>query len=209
MEGCPLEVPHCWVEKEGRWGYCGPMAHREGTPAMVPKGISKYEARGGAAKSLQKVRYSHDAMIDLIVENPVVTQGELAAYFGYTPGWVSQIINSDAFRERLAERKDELVDPRIRTSIEDRIRALADKSIEVLLEKLHQTQNMNVAVRALDVAARSLGYGARPEGSRVQVNNYVALLPQREASASQWQQVYSPSAAPEVIEHAAVPGDTK
>lgn len=153
--------------------------------------ISKYAARGGAAVAIQKVRYSHDAMIDLIIEDPTISQNAMAAHFGYTPGWVSQIINSDAFRERLAERKDELVDPRIRTSIEERIRALADKSIEVLLAKLHETNNMNVAVRALDVATRSLGYGAKP-GNAVQINNYVAHIPPRAPDSTSWNAAYTP-----------------
>ncbi len=145
---------------------------------MEPKPLSAYAARGGAANALRKVRYSHDAMIDAIIENPTVSQNELA--------------NSDAFRERLAERKDELVDPRIRMSVEERIRGLADKSIEVLLEKLHETRNMNVAVRALDVAARSLGYGARASAA-VQINNYVAHIPPRAADAATWVEGYASS----------------
>jgi hypothetical protein len=159
---------------------------------MEPKPLSAYAARGGAANALRKVRYSHDAMIDAIIENPTVSQNELAAAFGYTPTWISQVINSDAFRERLAERKDELVDPRIRMSVEERIRGLADKSIEVLLEKLHETRNMNVAVRALDVAARSLGYGARASAA-VQINNYVAHIPPRAADAATWVEGYASS----------------
>lgn len=152
--------------------------------------VSAYQARGGAAKAIDKVRYSHDAMIDLIIENPAISQGEMAAYFGYTQGWVSQVINSDAFRERLAERKEELVDPRIRMSIEERIRGLADKSIEVLLQKLHETNNMNVAVRALDVATRALGYGAKPSAA-VQINNYVAHIPPRAPDSSAWVEGYA------------------
>jgi len=186
------ELPNAGLQKFEAGGMLGVAEHGQGLPMDE---ISKYRARGGAAVAIQKVRYSHDAMIDLIVANPAVSQNELAAHFGYTPGWVSQIINSDAFRERLAERKDELVDPRIRTSIEERIRALADKSIEVLLQKLHETSNMNVAVRALDVATRSLGYGAKPANA-VQINNYVAHVPPRAQSANDWQQTYTPSAAP-------------
>lgn len=137
---------------------------------------------------LKKISYTHDAMIDLIIENPAISQNEIAATFGYTPGWVSQVFNSDSFRERLAARKDELVDPVIRASIEEKLKALADTSIQVLLEKLHSTGNPNVAIRALDVATRSLGYGARPSAA-VQVNNYVAVVPPRAASAQEWEQL--------------------
>ncbi len=124
-------------------------------------------------------------MIDMIIANPSVSQGQLAAHFGYTQGWVSQVINSDAFRERLAARKEEIVDPVLRASVEEKLRALADTSIQVLLEKLHETQNMNVAIRALDVSTRALGYGAKPSAA-VQVNNYVAVVPPRARSADEW-----------------------
>lgn len=149
---------------------------------------------------IQKVSYSHDGMIDLIVADPTISQNAIAAHFGYTPGWVSQVFNSDAFKERLAARKDELIDPVIRASIEEKLQALADKSIQVLLEKLHTTQNPNVAIRALDVSSRALGYGAK-NGTSVQVNNFIAHVPPRSASVDDWRANYIPSAAPKALSH--------
>lgn len=145
---------------------------------------------------LKKVSYTHDGMIDLIIASPMISQNEIAAHFGYTPGWVSQVFNSDAFKERLAARKEEIIDPVIRTSIEEKLNALADKSVQVLLEKLHQTQNMNVAIRALDVTTRALGYGAKQ--NNVQVNNYIAHVPPRAISVDDWRSNYTPVAAPRV-----------
>ena len=78
----------------------------------------------GANRGVARVSYTHDAMIDAIIHNPTISQNQLAAHFGYTPGWVSQIIASDAFQARLAERTGELVDPTIRASVEDRFKAL-------------------------------------------------------------------------------------
>lgn len=149
---------------------------------------------------IQKVSYSHDGMIDLIVADPTISQNAIAAHFGYTPGWVSQVFNSDAFKERLAARKDELIDPVIRASIEEKLQALADKSIQVLLEKLHTTQNPSVAIRALDVSSRALGYGAK-SGTSVQVNNFIAHVPPRAVSVDDWRNNYIPSAAPKALPH--------
>ncbi len=146
---------------------------------------------------IQKVRYSHDGMIDLVIANPSISQNEIAAHFGYTPGWVSQVFNSDAFKSRLVERKEEIVDPVLRATLEEKLQALADKSIQVLLEKLHQTQNPNVAVRALDVVSRALGYGAK-QGANVQINNYVAHIPPRAKDVTDWQTNYIPAAAPKL-----------
>ncbi len=145
-------------------------------------------------ESIQKVSYTHDAMIDMIVEKPTITQAELALNFGYTPGWVSQVINSDAFRERLAARKDDLVDPRIRMTLEDRIKGLVDTSLEILAKKLNDTQNMHVAVRVFDVGVRALGYGAKGAGAGVQINNYVALVPPKANNPTQWLEAHQPAA---------------
>jgi hypothetical protein len=113
-----------------------------------------------------KVGYTHDAMINLIIADPCVTQYELAAKFGYTASWVSQVISSDAFQSRLAERSAELVDPTIRATIEERFKALVLRSLEILRQKLDKPIEMipdQLALRTLELSARAAGYGARIE----------------------------------------------
>jgi hypothetical protein len=128
---------------------------------------------------IAKVRYTHDAMIDMVVENPWVSQNELGARFGYTATWVSLIFSSDAFRERLHERKAELVDPQIRASIEERLRAVTAKSLDVLLEKLNRPVVAdNLALRAAELGARGMGTGgfAPPQAP---AHDHLEILAQR------------------------------
>jgi hypothetical protein len=107
-----------------------------------------------------KVSYTHDAMIDLMIANPMITQNAIAAHFGYTPSWVSIVMSSDAYRARLEARREELVDPTIRVTIEERFRALAVKSLEVLQKKLEQpTVSDSLAIQAAALASKSLGLG--------------------------------------------------
>jgi hypothetical protein len=73
-----------------------------------------------AATGIAKVGYTHDAMVDQLIATPHISQGELASIFGYSQTWVSQVINSDAFQARLAHRKEQLADPLIIRSIEER-----------------------------------------------------------------------------------------
>ena len=113
-----------------------------------------------------KVSYTHDSMIDLIIANPVISQDQLAIHYGYTAGWVSQIIASDSFQVRLAERKDELIDPTIRASIEENFKALVVRSLAILREKMNKPASAipdNLALRTLELSTRALGYGVRPE----------------------------------------------
>jgi hypothetical protein len=136
---------------------------------------------------IAKVSYTHDAMIDLIIANPMMSQGERAKHFGYTQSWVSIIESSDAFRARLEARKEELVDPTIRATIEERFRALATKSLEVLQKKLESPNvSDNLAIQAASLAAKSLGLGqgekpAAPQPDRIERlgGRLLALLGER------------------------------
>lgn len=144
-----------------------------------------------AAGALARVHYNHDAMIDLMISNPAVSQGELAKHFGYTQAWVSRVVNSDAFLARLAERKKDLVDPAIAFSLDEKFRSLADTALDVVMEKLTLTRNPDTALKALDLASKAMGYGARQQNLNVQ-QNFVVALPPKAASAAEWAQAHGP-----------------
>lgn len=138
-----------------------------------------------AANALARVHYSHDAMIDLLVRNPAISQNELAREFGYTPAWISRVVNSDAFLARLAERKKDLVDPAIAFSLDEKFRALADASLDVIHEKLLLTKNPDTALKALELSSKALGYGARQQNLNVQ-QNFVVAMPTKHATPESW-----------------------
>ena len=108
---------------------------------------------------IAKVRYTHEAMADLILENPWISQNEIAAYFGYSPAWISVAINSDAFQAYLAARKEEMIDPELRASINERFKAVTVQSLKVLTEKL--ARPANEVSDALALKAAELGAKAR------------------------------------------------
>lgn len=142
-----------------------------------------------AANAVQRVSYSHDAMIDLIIAKPAITQNDIARHFGYTVPWVSRIRNSDAFLARLAERKGDLIDPSIVLSFEEKLKSLADTSLERIMEKLQQPIGgagvVDTAMKALDLSTRALGYGAKAQNVAVQ-QNFVVAMPQKVVSAAEW-----------------------
>lgn len=144
-----------------------------------------------AANAIARVKYTHDAMIDLIISNPMISQGQLASHFGYTQAWVSRIMNSDAFQARLALRKEDIVDPSLVLSIEEKLKALADKSLDVVMEKLTLTGSADLGLKALELTTKALGYGARQQNLNVQ-QNFVVALPPKSATAGDWVQAYRP-----------------
>lgn len=122
--------------------------------------------------AIAKLSYTHDAMVDLIIANPIISQNDLAARFGYSAAWVSQVISSDAFQARLAERTKDLVDPTLRATVEDRFRGLVLRSLEILQHKLNGPANTipdGLALRSLELSSRALGYGAKVE-PKVEIN---------------------------------------
>lgn len=139
-----------------------------------------------AATQIKKVRYTTDAVIDVILTNPSVSQGELAEMFGYTQTWISIIINSDAFKNRLAERKGQLIDPQITASVEERLEALGKASLDRLLDRV----NSSVPLKPLElVAMAKLGVGNRadkPVAPQQQNNLYVLSMPAPAASSKEW-----------------------
>lgn len=135
--------------------------------------------------SIARVTYTHDAMIDLILQQPGMNQTDIAAYFGYTQGWVSRVMGSDAFNARLAQRKEEIVNPAILATVDEKLRALAHRSIDVLMTKLDATQSPEIASKGLELSTKALGLGARPQN--VQTNNtYVVALPPKSDNELAW-----------------------
>ena len=111
--------------------------------------------------AIAKVNYTHDAMIDQIVANPEVSQGRLAEMFGFSLGWVSRVIASDAFQARLEERKSIIVDPDLARQMNERLESLAHQSLEIVARKLEATDSATYALEALGLSSKALGYGAR------------------------------------------------
>jgi len=102
-------------------------------------------------------------MAELILQNPAISQGEIAQFFGYTAGWVSQVIASDAFQAFLATRKDEILDPILRGEVEASFKGLVLQSMEKLRQKLDANPSDQLVLEVFKNSARALGYGARVE----------------------------------------------
>jgi hypothetical protein len=147
---------------------------------------------------IQKVAYTHDAMIDLMLATPGQPQSFYAEAFGYTQAWTSMIMASDAFQERMAQRKTEIVDPTLLASVEAHFKGLVFQAQEILQEKLSATRSADLALQVLEISTKALGYGART-GPTVQVNQqFLVSAPPKAGSSDAWEQ-----AAPALVREAA------
>lgn len=163
------------------------------------KGARQYDGTASAAAAIQRVHWHHDLMIKVMLTNPQWSQGDLAKHFGYTQAWISRIINSDAFRARYAELKADLIDPTVIMTLDENIRVLANRSAQVLLEKLESTHSPEIAMKALELGAKALGYGARQPQVAIQ-QSFVVALPDKAPDAGSWANRYTPAPAAQVVD---------
>ena len=132
---------------------------RQALPSLPPS-VARREA--GLPQTLQRVRYSHEAMADMLIADPTITQNSIAAYFGRTPTWISIVINSDAFQAFYSARKAELIDPELVATVRERLQALTVRSLQVLQEKMMRPADQipdNLALKAAELGAKGLGLG--------------------------------------------------
>jgi hypothetical protein len=146
--------------------------------------------------ALKKLRYTHDAMIDVLIENPAVKQYELADMFGVTKEWVSMLMCSDAFQARLAVRKADVIDPELAASFKQRMEVLALRSMSVLMQKMENAEEVPaaVAIQSLSIAAKGFGFGG---AGNTQVNvdarsqtQFVVAMPGKAQSSLEWAAAY-------------------
>lgn len=155
------------------------MNEKDLAPDFVVTELIKTPERTPTMGNLAKLSYTHDAMIDLLVAHPEMSQNALAAQFGYSAGWVSNIMASDAFQARLAARREELVDPTVTATLEERFRGITLLSLTRLQEKLEKpTVSDNVVLKAVELGAKSLGVGGNAPLSS-NATDHLAILATR------------------------------
>ncbi len=114
------------------------------------------------ATQLLRLKYSHEAMIDRMIANPAIAVRDLAAQFDVTEHWIYCIRSSNAFREKLAERTAEIVDPLLSARVEDSFDMVVHRSLGVLMEKLSKPEAevpADLALQAAALGAKARGFG--------------------------------------------------
>lgn len=135
-------------------------------------------ATGAMRNGIAKTNYTHDFLIDAIIENPAIDQKDLARKLGYTEGWISQIMASDSFQAAFERRREEMVDPVLRHNLEQQFKSLVLQSAQILREKLEATRSPEIALKVMENASKALGYGARikVEGEVTHKHSLVSVL---------------------------------
>lgn len=104
--------------------------------------------------------YTPDALVQYIIANPGLTHAQYAAYFGRKPSWFASVLVSAAFQEAVAPHREEIGDPYITASLEERFRGLAMHSLLVIGQKLDGKEvSDGLALEAAKLSTKALGMG--------------------------------------------------
>lgn len=138
---------------------------------------------------IKTARWYHDRIIDMILESPVpLSQNEIARQVGYSATWVSIMVNSDAFKHRLEERKAELIDPVLAASLNERLDGIAMRALDKIAERLDspgpavKTMEL-VAIAKLAVGDKNTRPAVPPSTTQ---NNFVFQLPAPAQNSQEW-----------------------
>lgn len=154
---------------------------------------------GEKREGIARVRYSAEAMADLVIADPSISQNTIAAHFGYTPGWISRIFNSDAFKAYLHQRKEELTDPDLKARVnarlmelEEQLKTVADLALNRMIERLAGPLPVDddFLLKSAQMAKDALGYGARGAGAGPTNINVVVQVPSKAKSTAEWSSRY-------------------
>lgn len=127
----------------------------------------------------------YDSMVDFYVSNPFATLADVSRYIGHSVTWVSRIVNTDAFRAKLAAKKVESIDPMIRANLNEKLILVAQEAAKQVLEKLEKGDNPDFALQALQATAKVLALGGKKPDS--DTPPFALIIPAKVETVDAWQ----------------------
>jgi hypothetical protein len=131
---------------------------------------------------------THQMMGEWILENPGGTLREMGAFFGYSPAWLSQVINSDMFKAYMADRMKD-IQGHVSMDIPARMRALAELACDRMQEVLMKTEDPDTVKDSFDKVMHRYGYAPNAkngaQSATIQQQNNVFFLNQEDFKAAQ------------------------
>jgi hypothetical protein len=122
------------------------------------------------APGVQKVSHRHDMIMTWIMANPTQPLSQVATEFSVTQAWLSQVIHSDAFQERLRERQDLFFHHTLKP-LEEKLKHLAHRTLDKMSEHVEMgTIPIDELRKTTDQTLKALGYGVKPSSPSVQQN---------------------------------------
>jgi len=111
-----------------------------------------------------RYRWWYDGIIDWMIANPGKKLYDCAAHFNKAQSTISLIVNSDAFKMRLAERRREF-EGLHDAAIIGKTTEVALKALDIMLDQMEKKRDkipLKDANEIANTALKRLGYGEKP-----------------------------------------------
>ena len=110
--------------------------------------------------------YTHGAMVQLMLERPDYTHAMLCAHFARPASWLAAVLASEAFQQALDPYRHLIVDPSLTASLQERYKALAIRTSNVMMDKLNDEKVTDFMVlKSGEIAMKALGMGTKSEAA--------------------------------------------
>ena len=126
-----------------------------------------------AEVQIQKMRITHEQILNWLLLNPERSQGECAKFFNVTESWLSVIINSDVFQQRLLEKR-QMMDRRVTDVLEAKARNVINKGLDRLEEIIPVATDPRLILDTTDKLLGRLGYQWIENNARFGAPDYLA-----------------------------------
>lgn len=141
--------------------------------APFPIGVRENDSAVPSTRQGKTFRYWHDAIIDLMLLEPSITQSEISKRLRRGYATISLVMNSDLFKARYEQRRREFQQC-VSEGIKDKLVKVANVGLELTLETLEKKRTaIEIAdlTKITESALDRLGYAPPKNGSTaVQVN---------------------------------------
>lgn len=124
--------------------------------------------------------HQYDAIVDLMLSEPTITNSEIARRLGRTPAWMTWITHSDAFKDHYEKRRREK-NALVHQGLADQLASVAKQGLdrmEDILKNNPKSVNLASALEVVDTTLERLGYGVQvkePAAAAPSVTNVIQL----------------------------------
>lgn len=136
----------------------------------APTPITKSYAQ---IKATKRMRWWYEHLADYMIAHPKALQNDIAAHFGKSPGTISVIVNSDAFKAYLRQRRANYVEA-LDSSVREKMLNVADVGFDLILDRFDKKRDtipLETLNRTIELALKGSGMGQTPgAGTVVNVN---------------------------------------
>jgi hypothetical protein len=127
-----------------------------------------------SSPQIQSLKPMHEAIMDFLLANPSTTYREISATFGVTIPWISCIINSDVFQDKMKDKQGEMFQVGVLQPLEGKMRGVVDLTLERLAVKVQTAESLPDLTNTADKLLGRLGYGPKGNSEGSTTNNIFA-----------------------------------